>query len=71
MPPNTTDHLQLMDIAVNKPAKEYIKKQFEMWYSQQEIKQLDGHDINDLDHENIQLHPIDLHISALKETGAK
>ena len=29
LPLNTTDRLQLMDISVNKPAKEHLKKQFE------------------------------------------
>ena len=69
LPPNTTDRLQPLDIAVNKPAKEYIKKQFKTWYSEQVIKQLEGHDINEL--ETIQLQPIDLHLTALKEIGAK
>lgn len=27
LPPNTTDRLQLMDILVNKPAKEYLKEE--------------------------------------------
>ena len=69
LPPNTTDNLQPLDIAVNKPAKEYIKKQLETCYSEQVIKQLEGHDINEL--ETIQLQPIDLHLTALKEIGAK
>jgi len=36
-----------MDISVNKPAKEYLKKQFEDWYSEMVMQQLDGKDIND------------------------
>ena len=35
IPPNTTNRLQLMDISLNKPAKSFLKKQFEMWYSHQ------------------------------------
>ena len=32
IPPNTINRLQPMDISVNKPAKSFLKKQFEMWY---------------------------------------
>jgi len=32
IPPSTIDRLQPMDISVNKPAKNFLKKQFEMWY---------------------------------------
>ena len=35
LPPNTTDRLQSMDISVNKPAKDHLKKQFNEWYTQQ------------------------------------
>ena len=31
--PNTTDLLQPMDVAINKPAKDFLKCQFEHWYS--------------------------------------
>ena len=33
LPPNTADLLQPMDICVNKPAKAFLQKQFEGWYS--------------------------------------
>ena len=37
---NTTDRLQLMDIAVNKPAKAFLKEQFQNWYSEEVTWQL-------------------------------
>ena len=42
LPPNTTDTLQTMDISVNKPAKNYLKRRFEQWYSDEVMKQLTG-----------------------------
>ena len=33
LPPNTTGLLQPLDIAVNKPAKNYLRLQFQDWYS--------------------------------------
>ena len=33
LPPNTTADLQLMDLSVNKPAKQYLQKCFEDWYA--------------------------------------
>ena len=47
-----------MDISVNKPAKEYLKKEFEDWYSKQVMQQLDGKDMDDL--ESIEIQPINL-----------
>lgn len=41
---NTTDLLQLMDISVTKPAKDYLSAHFDVWYSQGVTKQLDGRD---------------------------
>ena len=35
IPPNITDRLQPMDVAVNKPAKVFLKKQFQNWYSEE------------------------------------
>ena len=41
LPPNTTDRLQPMDISVNKPAKDFLKRQFDEWYSKQVLAQLE------------------------------
>jgi len=43
--PNTTDKLQPLDVAVNKPAKEFYRQKFQEWYSgqvSQQIEELDG-----------------------------
>ncbi len=69
LPPNTTDCLQPMDISVNKPAKDYLKRQFDQWYSEQVLAQLEEEDTSDL--EALELEPINLGLPALKEIGAK
>ena len=38
VPPNCTDRLQPLDLAVNKPLKDQMKKQFHLWYAG-EVKQ--------------------------------
>ena len=40
VPANCTDHLQLLDLSVNKAAKECLRKQFPKWYSDQICQQL-------------------------------
>ena len=65
-PANATDRLQPMDISVNKPAKSFLKKKFEMWYSDQVTQQLEGQDMDIVDVE-----PIDLSMGMVKEIGAK
>ena len=52
----TTDRLQPMDIYVNKLAKEYLKKQFDEWYSEMVMQQLEGKDVENL--EGIEIQPI-------------
>ena len=42
LPSNTTDLLQPLDIAVNKPAKHYLQQQFQDWYLKQISDQLEG-----------------------------
>jgi len=37
--PNCTDRLQPLDISVNKSAKDYLKSQFQQWYSDQIFEQ--------------------------------
>ena len=56
-----------MNIPVNKPAKDILKRRFEDWYSQQITKQLEGNDI-----ESVDLQPINLGLPVLKElAGSK
>ena len=45
---NTTDHLQPMDISVNKLAKDFLKRQFDQWYSEQVVAQLEREDASEL-----------------------
>ena len=56
-----------MDISVNKPAKDFLKRQFEEWYSLQISKQLTDED----NVETVEMQPIKLNLPALKEKGAK
>ena len=69
LPPNTTDLLQPMDLSVNKPAKDYLRAQFDEWYSQEVMKQLDGRELDDL--EDIDIQPIDLSMPVMKEVSAR
>ena len=39
-----------MDIAVNKPAKDFMKRKFQDWYSQQVTEQLQGKDNKEVDY---------------------
>ena len=66
LPPNTTDQLQPMDLSVNKPAKNFLKRCFEDWYAEQVTAQLDGGDA-----ESTELQPVSLSLPVLKELGAK
>lgn len=68
LPANTTDLLQPMDISVNKPAKDFLKWQFNQWYTDQVMKQLEGRD-NDLEAAEIQ--PIEMRMPLMKEISAK
>ena len=40
VPANCTDRLQPLDVSVNKPIKEYLRGQFQLWYSDQVCAQL-------------------------------
>lgn len=65
--PNTTDLLQPMDIAVNKPAKDFLKRKFEHWYSNEVMKQFSN--VSDVD--SIELQPVNLCMAAIKELTAE
>ena len=66
--PNTTDRLQPLDIAVNKPAKDFLRRRFDEWYAQQVMLQLEGK--SDEEIEVFDLHPIDLSMAWMKEVSA-
>lgn len=63
--PNTTDVLQPMDIAVNKPTKN-LKRKFEEWYSNEVLKQLQG--VSNV--ETAEIQPLNLSMS-VKEITTK
>ena len=61
LPPNTTDHLQPLDVAVNKPVKTFMKGKFEEWYANKTVKQLKEPDgLN-------KIVPVDLKLPCQKE----
>ena len=68
LPPNTTDRLQPLDIAVNKPAKDFLQRRFDEWYAQQVMLQLEGK--SDEEIEVFDLDPIDLSMARMKEVSA-
>lgn len=41
VPANCTDQLQPLDLSVNKPAKDFMKRQFQNWYGEMICKQLE------------------------------
>ena len=41
VPANCTDRLQPTDVSVNKPAKNFLRQQFQEWYAEKICKQLD------------------------------
>ena len=48
VPPNCTDKLQPLDIAINKPLKDELKKQFHTWYASEVQKQLETTPVHDV-----------------------
>ena len=65
LPPNTTDKLQPMDVAINKPAKNFLRTKFEEWYADQVMEQLHNAETSDID--SVELQPIDISMAQIKE----
>ncbi len=64
IPRTCTDRLQPMDLSVNKPVKDHLKRLFQMWYALQvekQIRQNPGKSIS----------PIDLRLSVIKPIHAQ
>ena len=50
VPPNCTDHLQPLDLSVNRAAKHFIRGKFESWYADRIMAQQEsGQDIQTVD----------------------
>ena len=64
IPPSYTDRLQPLDLAVNKPLKDQMKRHFQQWYSEEVEKRIRSSASND---EKL----IDLKLSRLKPLGLK
>ena len=62
LPANTPDQLQPMDISMNKPAKDFLRRKFDDWYSSQISQQLE----DDIETAQAQLEPVDLGLPILK-----
>ena len=58
VPPNSTNRLQPMDLSINKPAKDFLKRKFQDWYAGIILQQLED---QDKDH-----HPVDMRLSIMK-----
>ena len=59
VPPNCTGELQPMDLSINKPVKDILKKEFHQWYS------------DEISAQGEQYTPIKLPLSVMKPLGAK
>ena len=62
MPANCTDRLPPLDLSVNKATKEYLKEEFQAWYTKQISEQVQGLS---------EKKPVDLRLTAVKSLGAK
>ena len=54
---------------MNKPAKRVLKEQFNIWYSEELLKQFEDH--GDVPLEDITLYPVDLSLANMKNIDAK
>lgn len=60
VPANCTDRLQPLDVSVNKPAKEFLRRKFQEWFADQIASKLESNDKS----------PVDMRLSIMKPLGA-
>ena len=63
VPANCTDRLQPLDLSINKPAKEFLRRKFQEWFASQIATQLDEGDTGG--------QHIDTRLSIMKPLGAR
>ena len=66
VPANCTDRLQPLDLSVNKPAKEFLRRRFQEWFASQIAAQLEGSD----DTQQVNSQQVDMRLSIIKPLGA-
>ena len=64
VPAGCTDRIQPLDVSVNKDVKDCLRRQFQEWYSDQILRQLQQN-------ESEQITPVDLRLSVVKPLSAK
>ena len=65
VPANCTDRLQPLDLSVNKPAKEFLRRKFQEWFANQIAAQLED------DIQQVNTQQVDMRLSIMKPLGAR
>ena len=66
VPANCMGRLQPLDLSLNKAVKDFVQREFQIWYSEKVLSQLDEVDTTD----SMQLQPVSLTCSSVKSTSA-
>lgn len=66
VPANCTGRLQPLDLSLNKAVKDFLRREFQIWYSEKILSQLDEVDTPD----SMQLQPVSLTGASVKSTSA-
>ena len=67
VPANCTDRLQPLDLSVNKPPKEFLRRTFQEWFASQIAAPLEESDHT----QQVNSHQVDVRLSIMKPLGAR